>query len=363
MKGLGVFAFLATAASSWACYNDVDTNLTELRDNLDVTKAIIGRFTLYPAAYYRRRIEIQKAILQKDPTNLEAYDNISVAYDRICDGESALKWIHEKRKHLANAPNQQLYSTEANEGTFLIVRWIRGHKPGDITDAVEAEKHIEKALKINPNAHFGREFAQLYSIRAMIECGKQENWKAAFCDTLIKIADRDHIDRRKLRFGIAGMMVLGAAWNMPPMIQAMANLVPEDTKVVNLCTFRLANIIPGWDKNEYPLVKVKRANGQELGVLFKLIANGDEFQEHREEWILSQIKKGKHPDTNPDFWVGFTDIAEVPTSEFVVIRHKEWWQKDEFRYELGHCLLTGIIIGLPISYYIYRRRRFIQQGF
>ena len=158
MRAIGVLLAVGIVGSAAACYNDNDTYLTELRDNLDVTNAIIGRFTLYPPEYYKKRIEIQSAILKKDPNNLEAYDNISVAYDRIGDGENALKWIHEKRKHLGpNAPALQLYSTEANEGTFLIVRWIRGHKPGDVKDAIESEKHIEKALKSNPNAHFGRE--------------------------------------------------------------------------------------------------------------------------------------------------------------------------------------------------------------
>ncbi len=364
MRWLSVILGISVATSSaMACYNDHDTNLTELRDNLDVTKAIIGRFTLYPAAYYRKRIEIQKEILRKDPSNLEAYDNISVAYDRICDGESALKWIHEKRKHLTGAPDLQLYSTEANEGTFLIVRWIRGHKPGDVVDAVASEKFIEKALKINPDAHFGREFAQLYSIRAMIECGKNENWKAEFTDTLIKIADRDHIDRKKLRFGIAGMMVLGAAWNMPPMIQAMANLVPEDEQVVNLCTLRIGMLIPEWDNNGYPIVKVNRVNPKEKSVLYQLVFNGDKFQANREEWILAQIAKGKHPDTNPDFWTGFVDVPEITEKELIVKR-KGLMNGPAFTVVQILILVGAVaVISASVIYYVQRRRRFKVHGY
>ena len=366
-KHLGVIAFCLgicfVAASASACYNDVDTKLTELRDNLDVTKAIIGRFTLFPAPYYRRRIESQKAILAKDPTNLPAYDNISVAYDRIGNGENALKWIHEKRKHLVGAPKEELYSTEANEGTFLIVRWIRGHKDGDVTDAIEAEKHIAKALEINPNAHFGREFAQLYCIRAMIDCGKHVIWKPHFTDSLIKIADHNHIDRRKLRYGIAGMMVLGAAWNMPPMIQAMANLVPEESQVVNLCQQRIWMITPEGDHNDYPLAKVKRLNPVDRGVVMELIANGDKFQTHREEWVLGQIEKGKHPDKDADFWTGFRDVPEIKPEAFVVIRHKEWYQKPEVWIPWAYM---GTFVGIAstfVSYYIYRQRRFKLRGF
>jgi hypothetical protein len=53
-------------------------------------------------------------------------------------------------------------TVEANEGTFLIHRWIAVGGNSDLSDAIEAEKHITKAIDINPNAHFGREFAQLY---------------------------------------------------------------------------------------------------------------------------------------------------------------------------------------------------------
>ena len=302
-----------------ACYNDSDTYLTELRDNLDLTNAIIGRFTLYPPEYYQKRIEIQTAILKKDPNNLDAYDNISVAYDRIGEGDQALKWIREKRKHLANAPPLQLYSTEANEGTFLIVRWIRGHKPGDVTDAVESEKHIAIALKINPNAHFGREFAQLYCIRAMIDSGKVENWMATFTQNLIRIADRDHIDRKKLRYGIAGMMVLGAAWNMPVLIQAMADLVPEDGQFAGLCKQKLRFLtrfgdheIDGDLTKEFPILAKSTTHGADWMMIDQLLKNGQEFLLSQEQWIIKQVEAGKHPDKGDDIWKGYQEVPPIP---------------------------------------------------
>jgi len=341
-----------------ACYNDIDTNLTELRDNLDVTKAIIGRFTIYPDAYYKKRIEIQSAILKKDPNNLEAYDNISVAYDRIGDGDSALKWIREKRKHLVNAPKQQLYSTEANEGTFLIVRWIRGHKPGDLTDAIESEKHIAKALEINPNAHFGREFAQLYCIQAMIECGKSPDWMQKFSGTLISLADKNHIDHKKLRFGIAGMMVLGAAWELPPMIKAIAELVPEENQILNLCEVRLTD---DQGRSEYKLIAHESVNPQESEFLYQLMENGTKFRENRKQWIFTKLNKGSHPDTDPDFWKGFTDIPEVPKSDFVVSRKGTINQTPLVTLIL---VPAGVVtlVSVAIGYYIFDRRRAKKRG-
>jgi tetratricopeptide (TPR) repeat protein len=331
MRWIGVIlSFVICVSSALACYNDNDTYLTELRDNLDVTNAIIGRFTLYPVSYYKKRIEIQKAILKKDPTNLDAYDNISVAYDRIGDGESALKWITEKRKHLANAPKLHLYSTEANEGTFLIVRWIRGHKKGDIKDAIEAEKHIAKALDINPDAHFGREFSQLYCIRAMIMAGKDtDDWEKYFTQDLLVIADKDHVDRKKLRYGIAGMMVLGAAWNAPVFIQAIAELVPEEGQIASLCIQKLRVIgkSPNGhpdlryiderfiDKDlvkEFPILAKSTTHGRDFSIIQDLLKNGADFQIAQEAWIEQQIANGKHPDNGDDIWKGYQEVPPIP---------------------------------------------------
>jgi tetratricopeptide (TPR) repeat protein len=173
MKFRSSLALLVVAAVAAACYNDSDTNLTELRDNLDITYAIAGRFTIYPPEYYQRRIEIQTANLKKNPNDLNAYDNLAVAYDRIGKHDEAIATIRKERALLEYSgvnpltevkdelvpdapPVNHRYTVEANEGTFLIHRWIsNGGNPKNLTDAVEADKHIAKAIEINPIAHFG----------------------------------------------------------------------------------------------------------------------------------------------------------------------------------------------------------------
>lgn len=368
MRRIGLFlGLLAAATSALACYNDVDTNLTELRDNLDVTLAVAGRFTIYPKEYYEKRIWIQSDILAKNPNNLEAYDNIAVAFDRIGDSANAMKWIHEKRKHLgANPGNQQLYSTEANEGTILIVRWIREHKPGDVADAVAAEKCIAKALQINPNAHFGREFAQLYSIRALIQCGKNDDWKEKFSETLISVADKDHIDHKKLRFGIAGMMVLGAAWTMPPMIQAIANLVPEEQQIVALCEQRMLSLDwsnPELTFDDFPIKRNEKLNPVERPLIHRLLSNAQEFQINRQKWVSDQVAKGRYPDVDKDFWEGFKDVPPIPKSDYVVIRKKRIWEQPGGIMQLFILVGAGSAILVAIGYYIYRQMKLKMKGF
>lgn len=365
MKCLGVLLTIAVAASTLACYNDNDTYLTELRDNLDVTNAIIGRFTLYPPEYYKKRIEIQTAILKKNPNNLDAYDNISVAYDRIGQGEKALFWIHEKRKHLANAPSLHLYSTEANEGTFLIVRWIRGHKPGDVADAVDAEKHIEKALQINPNAHFGREFAQLYCIRAMIQCGTNKEWMPTFTKTLIMIADKDHIDRKKLRYGIAGMMVLGAAWNMPVLIQAIGELVPEEGQIADLCKRKLRflqsddrEFMADYEgpnlKEAFPIRAGGEIHGADNSMIGELLKNGYDFRQNQTDWIEKQVAKGLHPDKGDDIWKGYEEVPPVPKEK---LANSTFFSRAGtfFAFWLMQTLGCCCFIPLGVAYVIAKR--------
>ena len=366
MKAIGVMLTISLVASARPCYNDVDTNLIELKDNLNVTLAVAGRFTIYPPSYYKKRIVIQSQILKKDPNNLDAYDNIAVAYDRIGDSTNALKWIREKRKHLSKAPKEHLYSTEANEGTILIVRWIRGHRPGDVSDAIESEKRIAKALEINPDAHFGREFAQLYSTRAMILCGKDPNWMKQFTPTLLHIANKNKVDHKKLRFGIAGMMVLGAAWKMPPLIQAIALLVPEDQQIAALCMTRLEMMEAeesGIKAKDYPIRIEEKPNPLERGVITQLLVNAEKFQDKRNSWIETKVAAGKHPDMSPDFWTGFVDVPPVPESEYVVKRKKNMLQSETGRYQLVVLLGGGSLIGAVIGYYIYRRRRLSRHGF
>jgi tetratricopeptide (TPR) repeat protein len=352
---------------SCACYNDNDTYLTELRDNLDITNAIIGRFTLYPESYYKKRIEIQKTILKKDPNNLDAYDNISVAYDRIGDGENALKWITEKRKHLTNAPKLHLYSTEANEGTFLIVRWIRGHKKGDLKDAIEAEKHIAKALEINPDAHFGREFSQLYCIRAMIMAGKDtDDWEKYFTQDLLVIADKDHIDRKKLRYGIAGMMVLGAAWNAPVFIQAIAELVPDEPQIAELCKTKVGLLANGNKAivEKYPIVPSTELHEADYEVISELISNGEEYQTSQKEWILNQVVNGKHTDLGHDMWKGYKEVPQIPNNRLVT----PFFQRPATQIKVWTLASGGFCILVPTlvtwwALVAYRRRRKLRQEF
>lgn len=345
MKFRASVVFLLVAAMATPCYNDSDTNLTELRDNLDITYAIAGRFTIYPPEYYKRRIEIQTAKLKKNPNDLNAYDNLAVAYDRIGKHDEAIATIRKERALLdkpgvnpltevkdelvPNAPPvNHRYTVEANEGTFLIHRWIANGENSDLTDAIEAEKHIAKAIEINPNAHFGREFAQLYCMRAILKGAKEGDWKAHFTENLITIADQDKVDHKALRKGIAGMMVLGNAWNSPVMLEAIMALVPQESQVKMLCWLRIGEIQLKQDDPEADVTYPKIANSlknewfnphrmeRDIQVLGEIRKNGIRYAEEANTFVLNKLSTQKHPDTDADFWKGYSPLAPVARDRY-----------------------------------------------
>jgi hypothetical protein len=387
---LSAVAVLLVAVAT-PCYNDSDTNLTELRDNLDITYAIAGRFTIYPPEYYKRRIEIQTANLKKNPEDLNAYDNLAVAYDRIGKHDEAIATIRKERKLIESGkvdpltevkdelvpkapPVNHRYTVEANEGTFLIHRWIsNGGSPNNLTDAIEAEKHIAKAIEINPDAHFGREFAQLYCMRAILKGAKEGDWKSKFTENLIVIADRDKVDHKSLRKGIAGMMVLGNAWNSPLMLKAMAYLVPKDEQIVEFARVFVDREISAikqkaldsgkeysteqWLDLERPLEIYlnSRVSPLAYNVFFpKLEENAKKFRANRENWIQKKLKQGEHPDTHPDFWTGFKDEPPLPANSY----HKvtPFYNKQSFKSSAGFiALLIAGIGGLILRDRIKKR--------
>ncbi len=380
MKARATLIAVLLAAVAAPCYNDSDTNLTELRDNLDITYAIAGRFTIYPPEYYKRRVEIQTANLKKNPNNLTAYDNLAVAYDRLGKHDEAIATIRKERQLIESGkinpltevkdelvpnapPVNHRYTVEANEGTFLIHRWISGGgNPKNLTDAIEAEKHIAKAIEINPNAHFGREFAQLYCMRAILKGAKDGDWKRNFTENLIAIADQDKVDHKALRKGIAGMMVLGNAWNSPVMLKAIAYLVPTDGQVVELAQYFSRNLMgeafarneesddpvndKAWNTFEDSVeIKIEgKLEHHEFATFFpRLEVNAKELRDNREGWIRKKLNLGEHPDTHPDFWTGFKDTAPLSTASY----HKvtPFYEKQTFKSYVGVGSLIVVGIG------------------
>jgi tetratricopeptide (TPR) repeat protein len=118
-----------------------------------VVEMISGKFLRHSPEFYAWRIKDRTEKLKTDPSRLDWYDDLAVAYSKTGNQKKAIEIIEQKDKLQPG-----LYETEANWGTFLLFdgQWE------------EALKHVNKALEINPNAHFGREKYQALLIEYVI---------------------------------------------------------------------------------------------------------------------------------------------------------------------------------------------------
>ena len=140
--GVAVLALILIPASLLACLWDHDTLMMERSRFPSVLELITGKFLRHSKEFYEWRISDRLLRLEKDPDNLAFYDDLAVAYDKTGQNGKAIEMMIKKE-----AKKPGLYETYANLGTF----YIHG---GQAENGLE---YIDRALKLNPDAHFGRE--------------------------------------------------------------------------------------------------------------------------------------------------------------------------------------------------------------
>ncbi|MHC4923825.1 MAG: tetratricopeptide repeat protein, partial [Planctomycetota bacterium] len=152
-----LLAVLLIAPTAWSCIWDKDTLDDERRGVPEGYRLVVtDRWHRHGEAYYRKRIETLPAHLEKNPGDLGAYDDLAVAHERFGDQDSAIEVMDRKAVQLEKTPDKDhLYRMHANRGTF--------HAHAGRFD--EALKELDKAIEINPDAHFGREIYQVLAIR------------------------------------------------------------------------------------------------------------------------------------------------------------------------------------------------------
>lgn len=144
---IAVVALIPSAAL--ACLWDHDTLRQERSKFPEVLELITGKFLRHSPEFYEWRIKDRTEKLKTDPTNLAYHDDLAVAYSKVGRTKDAIAMMEAKEKLKPG-----LYETYSNLGTFYIL-------------AGEFEKglpYIDKALAINPDAHFGREKYQKWVV-------------------------------------------------------------------------------------------------------------------------------------------------------------------------------------------------------
>lgn len=125
-----------------ACIWDSDTLLQERSRFPTALKLMTGKFIRHTPDFYQWRIRDRTAKLAANPDDLGLIDDIAAAHDKLGDHAAA---IAAMEAILPRDPRR--YETLANLGTFYL-------HAGDFTKGIE---FIDRALEVNPDAHFGRE--------------------------------------------------------------------------------------------------------------------------------------------------------------------------------------------------------------
>lgn len=171
------------------CIWDSDTIADELRGVPEARQLVTGRWYRHGPAYYQARVDRLAAAAQ---LSLAQLDDLAVAYEKLGRGEEAVAVMARKRAALDAAPDpEHEYRYLANLGTF------HAHL-GEYGQAIEL---LEKAVALNPRAHFGRERLQIEILR-WVQAAKREpqRWRQGVLS-----------GSRPVSFGL--VMVYGDAWS------------------------------------------------------------------------------------------------------------------------------------------------------
>lgn len=217
------------------CLWDFDTLLAERKKFPTVLELATGKFIRHSPEFYQWRIRDRQAKLKADPTNRAYYDDLAVAYDKVGQQDKAIEVILAK-----DQVEPGLYETEANLGTFLI-------HAGKYEEGLQ---HINQAIEINPDAHFGREKYQVLLVEYLAP--RLKDGKPSLPLASVMLPEKEHPDRESgLSFadflrrrdgdyemsdrelgeavkGITGIMRF-SKHDSPVLLEALGSLLTEDS--------------------------------------------------------------------------------------------------------------------------------------
>ena len=150
---LCVIALMCLVAPAVACMWDYDTLRDEQRGLPTVAAVLAGKWEKHSDFFYEQRVERMRETLAESPEDLDALDNLAVALEKLGEIDEAIATLEPV---VAEHPDR--YTAHANLGTFYLHRYLKQRDRSDLDRGIG---HIERALQINPDAHFGRERYQL----------------------------------------------------------------------------------------------------------------------------------------------------------------------------------------------------------
>ncbi|MEQ1822403.1 MAG: hypothetical protein ABL949_07830 [Fimbriimonadaceae bacterium] len=357
MRRIAVQLFLIPSLSI-ACLWDSDTLSQELSGKLDVGDAITGRIARYPDAYYKRRIEIAKTKIAANPFDMESYDNIAVAFDRLGNDDEALQWIAAKRRATHSMTKEESYRTLANEGTFWAHKFFASGAKRDHLEWLKRGRDlIAEAINLNPQSHFGRERAQLGLMNWTIQRSKGST-EGYLHFAIGSDFVEDGNFPPELQKGLVGLVALGNAWESVDVIHAIGSLSFRDANIAELANFRV---------KELEAEGRRSLTGQklEVTVMFALYDNqkriiadnfstmrrsAEEYKSNLDQFVLEQLKAGKHPDLDGEaFWAGYVETPRPELKELLWIETQSGVVTVWVVFMISGCAFALGLIGWILS--------------
>ena len=370
-----------------ACLWDRDTIAHEAQGVPEAIDIIVGRFERNPPLYYQMRRDRALELLKREPANLAAYDDAGVACDRLGDDDQAIDLMQKKAGQLtlSSSPEktEQLYREEANLGTFYIHRWIRrGAHRDNMNDVDLASQHIQEAIRINPNAHFGRERYQLQAIEWIRTPPRPDENDLSFPTFLqpqslksgsnnklsedaeiqwemVKMAghlkDLNELGLGDAVQGLSGLIALGNAWESIDVFHALGLVlkIKGRSTISYLAQLRIEEIIDhgghsilpqAYDSNQlkeklsYLGAALDEKRKPSLVTLYSsLRSSAEKWQANRTAFMEERLKKGLHPDTDPDFWAGYKEVPHPALSTW-----RDHWEA--FSLWLWPTMVLGLLV-------------------
>lgn len=388
---LAAFALLiGMQLSAFACLWDRDTPAEEASGMPEVVAVLTGRFPRNPPAYYEMRLARVAHHLQSHPDDLAAYDDAGVACDRLGLGNEAISWMDRKRVELekrdASLPEVQehRYRFHANLGTFLVHRWARqGADRARIDEVKSACEEIAKALEINPDAHYGREKYQLQAMKWIVDPPRTDDGQDlpnflgwSFEDIYGALTEPEEADEAVR--GLAGLIVLGNAWESVDVFHALNVALQRNSmgfargrdggrnslaylawlRCIELVEPGKGSILPDAPKGEGLKALLPRPDFVNAELLLdpayrELRSEADTWQAERVAFMSPRLESGRHPDTDPSFWDGYTarPAPELPSSS-VPDAYNAWVARRV-------TLMWLVIVGVPLILIGWMIRRWL----
>jgi tetratricopeptide (TPR) repeat protein len=359
---VGMFFILPLALQ--ACMWDYDTLKTERSRFPDTLELITGKFLRHSPEFYQWRIKDREQRLKDHPSELGLYDDLGVAYDKIGNDEKAIGLMLQK-EHIAPG----LYETYANLGTFYL-------HSGQYDKGVAM---IDKALDLNPDAHFGREKYQKYLAEyvatrakdgkvvlpltrttpypASVKGDDEEGWKAYriqrqddnYVAFLMKSEKRDLLsedETYRATKGILGIMKFGKH-NSPVILEVLANLLAlvngdqpfgKGKELAGRALLKASyEVKDDAAKKEYrqlakKAIEYSQPNHRGLTLdemesdFKKELADADAWYADLREKEIGWIRNGQNPEAEFDKLYVKDPAVASPTDEFTIQNVPWWWR-------------------------------------